>query len=141
MSFLLDTNAVSEWTKPRPDPGLVTWLATIDETRAFISVATLAELRDGVERLPNGARRNRLEAWLTGELPMRFKNRVLGVDAETADRWGRMTARARARGRPVEAIDALIAATAERHALAIVTRNASHFSSLGVRLLNPWRNG
>ena len=65
MNFLLDTNVVSEWTKPRPDTGVVAWLAEADEDRIFISVITVAELRHGVERLPAGARRERLDTWLT----------------------------------------------------------------------------
>ena len=75
MSFLLDTNVVSEWTKSRPDAGVVAWLAELDEDRAFISVVTLAELRHGVERMPAGARRSRLDEWLATQLPLRFEAR------------------------------------------------------------------
>lgn len=84
MNFLLDTNVISEWTKPRPDTGVTAWLAEADEDRVFISV-TLAELRHGVERMPAGARRDRLNVWLTRQLPSRFEARVLPVDARTAD--------------------------------------------------------
>ena len=66
MSFLLDTNVVSEWVRPRPDAGVVAWLAEADEDRVFISVVTLAELRYGIERLTAGQRRRRLDEWLTG---------------------------------------------------------------------------
>lgn len=138
MNFLLDTNVVSEWTKPRPDSGVVAWLAEVDEDRVFISVVTLAELRHGIERMPSGARRNRLDVWLSEQVPARFEARVLAVDIETAHTWGRVTARGRSGGRPVGAMDAFIAATAERHQLTLVTRNVSDFDSLGIRLLNPW---
>jgi predicted nucleic acid-binding protein len=141
VSFLLDTNVVSEWTKPRPDTGVVAWLAEADEDRVFISVITLAELRCGIERMPAGARRNRLDIWVSEQLPGRFEARVLSVDTETADIWGRVMARGEARGRPVGTMDAFIAATAERHHLALVTRNVSDFDALGIRLINPWRNG
>ena len=57
MNFLLDTNVVSEWTKPRPDSGVVDWLAQIDEDAVFLSVVTFAELRHGIERLPASKRR------------------------------------------------------------------------------------
>ena len=140
MNFLLDTNVVSEWAKPRPDTGVVAWLAEADEDRVFISVITLAELRHGIERLPGGARRDRLDTWLSQQVPARFEARVLSVDAETADRWGRVMARGDADGRPVGAMDAFIAATAERHNLTLVTRNVSDFDALGVRLFNPWSN-
>lgn len=69
MTFLLDTNVVSEWVKPRPDPGVVAWLADVDEDRVLISVVTLAELRYGVECMSDGARRRRLDEWLQDELP------------------------------------------------------------------------
>jgi hypothetical protein len=141
VSFLLDTNVVSEWTKPRPDAGVVTWLADADEDRVFISVVTLAELRHGIERLPAGARRARLDAWLTEQLPARFEARVLPVDAGTANVWGRVMARGQGEGRPVGTMDAFIAATAERHDLTLVTRNVSDFDALGIRLINPWSDG
>jgi predicted nucleic acid-binding protein len=138
VNFLLNTNVVSEWTKRRPDSGVVAWLADVDEDRVFISVVTLAELRYGLERMPSGARRNRLDAWVTEELPARFEARVAPVDAEIADTWGRVMTRGKNGGRPAGAMDAFIAATAERHHLTLVTRDVSDFDSLGIRLINPW---
>ncbi len=138
MSFLLDTNVVSEWARPRPDPGVVSWLAEVDEDRTFMSVITLAELRHGIERLPNGARRERLNTWLADELPLRFEERILTIDAATADEWGRVMARGQATGRPVGAMDAFMAASARRHSLTLVTRNVADFNVLGMRLINPW---
>ena len=67
MSFLLDTNVVSEWMKPHPNPGVVAWLADVDEDRVFLSVITLTELRYGIERMPPGHRRKRLDQWLEEE--------------------------------------------------------------------------
>ena len=140
MNFLLDTNVVSEWTKPRPDPGVASWLADMDEDRIFVSVVTLAELRHGIERLSPGARRDRLDAWLTEEMPLRFEDRLLDVDAETANMWGRVMARGQAAGRPPGAMDAFIAAVVLRHDMTLVTRNVSDFEALGIRYLNPWSN-
>lgn len=141
MTFLLDTNVVSEWTKPRPDLGVVAWLAEADEDRIFISVITVAELRHGIERLSPGARRDRLDRWLTEQVPVRFEARLLSVDAETANIWGRVMARGQAAGRSPGSLDAFIAATALRHDLTLVTRNVRDFEMLGVRLVNPWSNG
>lgn len=138
MNFLLDTNVVSEWTKPRPDAGVVAWLAGADEDRIFISVITIAELRHGIERLAPGARRQRLDGWLTNQVPLRFEDRLLAVDAETANAWGRVMAQGQAAGRPPGTMDAFIAATVLRHDMTLVTRNVSDFEALGVRLINPW---
>ncbi|MGA2966607.1 MAG: type II toxin-antitoxin system VapC family toxin [Terriglobales bacterium] len=137
MNFLLDTNAVSEWVKPRPNPGLVAWLESADEDRIFISVVSLAELRYGVERMPPGSRRTRLERWLQQELPLRFENRILPIDASVAEAWGRTVSRHEAAGRPIGAMDAFLAATAETHRLTLVTRNVSDFPLLQA-LLDPW---
>jgi toxin FitB len=139
VNFLLDTIVVSEWTKSRPDAGVIAWLAEADEDRVFISVITLAELRHGVERMAAGMRQDRLNAWLTEDIPWRFEARVLPIDVETADAWGRVMARGQAAGLSTGAMDGFIAATAERHGLTVVTRNVGNFEALGVRLLNPWR--
>jgi predicted nucleic acid-binding protein len=137
MSFLLDTNAVSEWVKLRPDPGVIGWMDAADEDRVFISVISLAELSYGVERLPAGKRRRRLEEWLQHELPLRFEGRILPVDADVAEAWGKTVSRSEAAGRPIGAMDAFLAATAEVHSLTLVTRNVSDFPLLKA-VLNPW---
>ena len=138
MSFLLDTNVVSEWTKPRPNAGVIQWLAKVDEDEVFLSVVTFAELRRGIERLPAGSRRRRLDEWLRGELPLRFEARIVGVDGAIADEWGRVVARGEARGRAIHAMDALIAATVLVHGLTLVTRNTADFEASVKSLLNPW---
>jgi len=137
MSFLLDTNTVSEWVKPRPNPGLIGWMESTDEDRVFISVITFAELRYGVERLAAGGRRRRLEEWLGHELPLRFEGRILPVDGEVADAWGKTVSRSETAGRPIGAMDAFLAATAEIRRLTLVTRNVSDFPQLKA-VLNPW---
>jgi len=141
VNFLLDTNVVSEWAKPRPDPGVVAWLAEADEDRIFISAITIAELRYGVEKMPAGARRNRLDAWLQELVPLRFEERLLAVDADTANVWGRVMAQGQAAGHPPGTMDAFIAATVLQHDMTLVTRNVSDFEPLGVRLVNPWSHG
>jgi predicted nucleic acid-binding protein len=137
VNFLLDTNVVSEWVKPRPNPGLIGWTESADEDRIFLSVVSVAELRYGVERMAAGRRRSRLEQWLQHELPLRFEGRILPVDTTVAEAWGRTVSRSEAAGRPIGAMDALLAATAETHQLTLVTRNVSDFPLLKT-VLNPW---
>jgi toxin FitB len=138
MSYLLDTNAISEWVKPRPDPGIAGWLDEVDEDRTYLSVITLGELRKGIDRLAQGRRRDRLDRWLARELPDRFGERILPVDAVVADEWGRLLARAENSGTAVGGIDALISATAKVHGLQVVTRNVARFQHTGVDVICPW---
>ena len=138
MSFLLDTNVVSEWVKPRPDPGVIAWLSDVDEDRVFISVITLAELRHGIERMGDDRRRRRLDEWLRHELPQRFEGRILPIDDTVADAWGKVVARREALGRPIEPMDAFIAAIVQVHELTLVTRNAPDFRSSVKAIVNPW---
>jgi toxin FitB len=136
--YLLDTNVVSEPTKPRPNPGVIAWLDSADEEGVFISTVTLSELRYGVERLSAGARRARLDAWLRRDLLVRFSGRILPVDLDVADASGRLTARAESAGHPIEARDAFIAGTADVHGLTLVTRNTSDFQSVLKNIVVPW---
>jgi predicted nucleic acid-binding protein len=138
MSFLVDTNVVSEWVKPRPNPGVARWLADTNEDHVFLSVVTLTELRHGIERMATGQRQTQLSAWLENELPMRFEGRLLSIDAAIADACGRLVAKSEAAGRPVEAMDAFLAATAQVHQLTLVTRGTAHFQLILKAFLNPW---
>jgi predicted nucleic acid-binding protein len=138
VTFLLDTNVLSEPFRPRPDPRVLDWLAETDEDRLFASVISLAEIRQGVDLMDLGSRRARIEAWLTDDLPNRFAERLLGIDGAVANAWGVLMARARQSGIGLSAMDAFLAATADVHGLRLVTRTTADFERLGVVLLNPW---
>ncbi|MGO9107713.1 MAG: type II toxin-antitoxin system VapC family toxin [Thermoguttaceae bacterium] len=136
--FLLDTNVVSELVRPKPDDKVLRWVEQTDESILFLSVLTLGEIRNGVERLRCGRHRGGLELWLQVDLRSRFQGRILPIDAAIADRWGTVSAIAAAKGKPVPVIDGLLAATALHHDLTLVTRNSKDVSGTGVRTLNPW---
>src|SRR3546814_6920932 len=110
------------------------WPASFDEWQLHLSMVALAVLRHGIERLDAGRRKTALDLWLTEQLPLRFDNRLLTVDAETADAWGRIVEAAQAAGRPIGAMDAFIAATAKRHQFTLVPRNVADFEATGIRL-------
>lgn len=135
MSYLIDTNVISELVRPMPDERVVRWFAEIPDEVLYVSVLTLGEIRRGVERLEPGQRRERLRVWLETELPAWFEDRVLPIDAPVADRWGRLLAAA---GRSVPAVDSLLAATALQHDLRLVTRNTVDFPFDGLELTDPW---
>lgn len=135
MSYLLDTNVLSELRRRKPDAGVVEWFEARPARTLYISVLTLGEIRKGVEALADDRRRLVLLDWLESDLPAFFSGRVMAVDHLVADRWGRLLAEA---GRPLPAIDSLLAATALQHGLRLVTRNEKDFAVAGLQVINPW---
>jgi predicted nucleic acid-binding protein len=136
--FLLDTNFISELVKPRPAPCVVDWIESADEAILYLSVLTLGEIRKGLAGLAQSRRRTHLETWLEVDLQERFAGRIVPIDAAIADRWGLITAGAKAKGKTLSVIDGLLAATALHHNLTVVSRNAGDFVSAQVQVLNPW---
>jgi toxin FitB len=136
--FLLDTNIPSEMMRPRPDHKVTGWMASQDLGALFLSVVSIGELESGFTTLQDAARRARLEASLERHLAVLFPGRVLPVTQAIAARWGRLNGMRQLSGRPLNAPDGLIAATALEHGLIIVTRNTKDFADLGVTLINPW---
>ena len=135
MSYLLDTNVISELVRPRPDQAVLSWFDNTPNEALYLSVLTLGEIRKGVERLPDAPRREKLRLWLEHDLRDWFGARILPVDAAVADRWGRLLGEA---GRPVPSIDSLLAATALHHELRLVSRNSKDFVYPGLEVINPW---
>jgi predicted nucleic acid-binding protein len=135
VSYLLDTNVISELVRPKPTKAVLAWFENIPSEALNISVLTLGEIRKGVEHMPDGARLEKLRLWLEHDLAEWFGSRVLPVDIPVADRWGRLLAQM---GRPVPSIDSLLAATALHHELRLVTRNQKDFNYPGLEVINPW---
>ena len=137
MSYLLDTTVVSEVMRSRPNAAVLRWFASVPNSALHLSVLTVGEIRAGVEGRKAGARRERLRVWLEQDLPAWFEDRLLPVDAGVADRWGHLVGAAR---RTLPAIDSLIAATALRSGLRLVTRNTNDFVFPELELVNPWES-
>jgi predicted nucleic acid-binding protein len=138
VSYLLDTNVLSEGMKPRPNAGVVRWLNEADEDDVFISVVTYAEIHYGALSLPRGARRRGLETWLVDDLMVRFEGRAILVNTAVAYEWGVVSAQCRSAGRPISSMDAFIAATARLYDLTLVTRDVRDFEISVKDVLNPW---
>ncbi len=137
MSYLLDTNVVSEARRPRPDENVLRWLDAQPLTSTYLSVITLGELEEGITALGETQRAQALRGWLA-QLTESFGGRILDVDQDVATTWGRIRAEAKQQGRPPPAALALLAATAITHALTLVTRNVADVATLPVTVLNPW---
>ncbi|MGA9542961.1 MAG: type II toxin-antitoxin system VapC family toxin [Candidatus Sulfotelmatobacter sp.] len=138
MSYLLDTNCISEPTRDRPEPRVLSWLDAVDESQLYLSVLTLGEIRKGASALPESRRRSHLEVWLERQVKVRFSGRILPISDDIAERWGWLAAEAKIRGRSLPVIDGLLAATALHHNLVLVSRNITDFLVTRVPILNPW---
>jgi predicted nucleic acid-binding protein len=138
MKFLLDTCLISELAKVKPDKRVIDWLTNENETNFYVSVLTFGELHKGIEKLPESRKKEDLHIWVENDLKERFRNRIIGVDLNIFSIWGKVQGIAEGKGRPMPAIDALIAATGIAHDLVVVTRNAIDMEQSGVKLHNPW---
>lgn len=134
MTYLLDTNVLSELRRPAPSPHVVAWFREADPEGLYVSVLVIGEIRRGVERLRarDAERGRRLEAWLA-ELRESFADRVLPISEPVGEAWGRLGA-----DRPVPVIDGLQVATALVHGLVFVTRDTKTAMRTGVPWLDPW---
>ncbi len=137
--YLLDTNIISNVTKPVPPEALVAWMAERADEDMFISSLTIAEIRRGVLQKPAGKKRRELESWFTGpDGPQAlFAGRVLAFDETAALIWARLMAEGTATGRPRSALDMIIAAVGEANDCVVVTDNERNFA--GLEIVNPLR--
>ena len=134
MTFLLDTNVVSELRKHVPDPNVLAWYATVTSTELFVSVLTIGEIRLGIERLrrKDEPQADLLEQWLHG-LHVIYRDHLIDVDADVAEEWGRLNV-----PDPLPVIDGLLAASAKVRGWTLVTRNTADLQRSGTALLNPF---
>lgn len=137
MTFLLDTNVASEPTAKTPNAGVLAWLAARSSEELFLSAATVAEIRYGIEACADGARKRALSLWFD-EAVIANPDNVLPIGLDVAEAWGRLRRKAEAEKRSMPVMDAFIAATAEIHGLTLVTRNVRDFEVWGGPVFNPW---
>ena len=136
--YLIDTNCLSELTRLRPDANVIEWFSSNDETRMYLSVISLGELVKGIDRLPDSAKKDKLNSWIQHNLKSRFRSRIIPISESIAIKWGSIQATMELRGTPIPAIDALIVATSLVNNLTLVTRNTKDFENIGIPLINPW---
>jgi predicted nucleic acid-binding protein len=135
MSYLLDTNVISELVRPKPNKNVLAWFKDIPNDALHLSVLSLGEISKGIETLVDHDRKEKLRLWLENDLPHWFGDRLLKINQPVADRWGRLQFEVK---RSIPAIDSLIAATALQHDFRLVTRNIKDFDYPGLITINPW---
>lgn len=139
--YLLDTNIISNVTKPSPSATLLAWMAEQEDTDLFISALTIGEIQRGLLEKPKGKKRSLLEAWFYGPEgpPALFAGRALPFDEKASLIWAKLMADGSAKGRPRSALDMIVAAVAEAHDCVVVTDNERDFA--GLKFINPLRAG
>ena len=138
MRFLLDTCVISELVARQPNPDVVRWIDSVDEDKLFLSAITIGEIKRGIEKLADSKRKTALAEWLEDDLLARFRDRILPIDIPVMLVWGKLASDLEKQGRPMPAIDSLIAATCLHGQLGLVTRNENDFAHSGIAVINPW---
>jgi predicted nucleic acid-binding protein len=136
--WLLDTNVLSELRRPRPEPKVVAFVASQPLDLLYVSIVTLAEIRFGIELVPDPARRSQLTDWLTHKVRPMFEQRALGVTEDIMFKWRLMVEEGRKSGHTFSQPDLIIAATGQRHGLTIVSRDTTEYTKAHVPVFNPW---
>jgi tRNA(fMet)-specific endonuclease VapC len=138
MKALLDTCVISELVSKQPNSKVVEFVDSLDPEDVYLSVITIGEIVKGIEKLSKSRRKADLQAWLKDDLLVRFEGNVIALDTDVLIEWGTLTARLESAGKPMPAMDSLIAATALAKKMTLVTRNVSDFEDANVEIMNPW---
>lgn len=135
MSYLIDTNVISELVKGKQNAKVVKWFESVSDQDLYLSALTIGEIRKGIEKIQDSKKKEKIRMWLDQELPSWFDNRILAIDKHVANKWGLIQSNA---SKTLPAIDSLIAATALHFDLILVTRNVKDFDYPGLEIVNPF---
>ena len=138
MKYLLDTCVVSELINKTPDKAVVEWVDGQDSDYLHLSVVTIGEVQRGICKLGTSARASKLQDWLNEDLIVKFDRRIIPIDVNVMEGWGRLMAGLNSMGLSLPIMDSLVAATAIVHGFTLVTRNVKDFENSGIKLHNPW---
>ncbi len=139
MRYLLGTNVISELIARQPNMHVVEWVDSLDPDSVYLSVITIGEIRKGITKLGPSKRQEQLLDWLNADLLVRFHEHIAEITADVMLVWGEMAGRLEKEGKPLAAIDSLIAALALAGNYVLVTRNERDFEGTGGTLFNPWQ--
>lgn len=134
--IIIDTNVVSELMRAAPTPNVATW-AVASDPQLFLTTLTVAEIRYGIARLPDGVRKQTITS-AADQLLTTFSHRIVHFDLAAANAYGDLVARCEAQGRPISVFDAQIAAVCQAHGASLATRNIKDFEATGIAVIDPW---
>jgi predicted nucleic acid-binding protein len=138
LKYLLDTCIISELIKLSPSESVIEWINNIPEDNLYLSVVTIGEIQKGITKLADSKKKLNLQSWLDNDLFNRFSTKIISLDKDICLTWGIITANAEKRGKKLASIDSLIAATAIKMNLTLVTRNTSDMIESGANILDPF---
>lgn len=138
MKYLLDTCVISELIRAKPNQNVVSWMKKQNENDLYLSALTFGEIEKGIKKATNFTRKKNLQLWVENDLKKRFDGRIIPVDLDVSIKWGAIQGAAELIGKPMPAIDGLIAVSGLVHNCILVTRNTSDMLQSSVELLNPW---
>jgi len=138
MAWLLDTNVLSELRRPKPEQRVVTFVESCPLDQLYVSVVTFAEIRFGIEMVPEPSRRLALNQWLAEKVRPMFRSRVLEITEDIMLKWRLLVEEGRKTGHTFSQPDLIIAATAVHHGLTVVTRDRAQYDKAGASVFNPW---
>ena len=136
--WLLDTNVISELRRPKPEPKVIDFVRAQPLEALYISAVTLAEIRFGIELLPDASRRSELNDWLTHKVRPMFEQRVMAISEDVMFKWRLLVEEGRRAGHTYSQPDLIIAATAQHHGLTVVSRDTKEYVTARVDVFNPW---
>jgi predicted nucleic acid-binding protein len=139
VKYLLDTPLLAELVRARSDEWLCRWIDAFNEDEIYLSALTVGEITRSIESEQGVERKSQLRAWLSDELLVRFHGKIIPLDLEILNEWGRVTAETEAAGKPLSALDGMIAATVRARGLVLITYNREVFSAAGIEVSDPWQ--
>lgn len=139
MKYLLDTCVISEIIRQKPNKNVISWMQNQNEDNLYLCVLTFGEIKKGIEKSPNKTRKRNLQLWVEEDLKKRFEGRIIPIDLIVSTKGGgSIQGTAELLGKPMHAVDGLIAVSGRVHNCVVVTRNTSDMAQSSVELLNPW---
>ena len=138
--IVLDTNVVSEFMKPKPDEGVISWARVQNPVNLVITAITVGEIHYGIERLPEGRRQLQLKHSFDEFLKSAFSGRVISFDMRSALSYATVSSNCEKRGHNTDAVDLMIAGTVRQYGARLATRNEKDFKGCDIEIINPWKD-